>query len=90
MFLNILVADLCIQLDISFVLGHALYMKAIHGVKARDDKIESERFASPHVGFVGYSRKLKPWNQRMNSSVFTQLISLNRIVWHMIPKFLRQ
>jgi len=31
-------ADLCAQHDIPFVLGHALYMKAIHGGKAKNDK----------------------------------------------------
>jgi hypothetical protein len=28
-------ADLCVQEGITFVLGHAQYMKAIHGGKAR-------------------------------------------------------
>ena len=27
------IADLCAQLNVAFVLGHALYMKAIHGGK---------------------------------------------------------
>jgi hypothetical protein len=31
-------ADLCVQQGIPFVLGHALYMKAIHGGKAKNDK----------------------------------------------------
>src|SRR5262249_15919717 len=30
-------ADLCQEEDIPFVLGHALYMKAIHGGKAKND-----------------------------------------------------
>lgn len=38
-------ADLCAQENISFVLGHALYMKAIHGGKAKNDKIDSEKIA---------------------------------------------
>ena len=38
-------ADLCAQEGISFVLGHALYMKAIHGGKAKNDKIDSEKIA---------------------------------------------
>jgi len=29
-------ADLCAQEGIAFVLGHALYMKAIHGGKAKE------------------------------------------------------
>lgn len=38
-------ADLCAKEKISFVLGHALYMKAIHGSKAKNDKIDSEKIA---------------------------------------------
>ncbi len=37
------VADLCADNGIPFVLGHALYMKAIHGGKAKNDKIDSEK-----------------------------------------------
>jgi transposase len=39
-------ADLCSELDIAFVLGHALYMKAIHGGKTKNDKIDSKKIAS--------------------------------------------
>lgn len=38
-------ADLCADEGIPFVLGHALYMKAIHGGKAKNDKIDSEKIA---------------------------------------------
>ncbi len=38
-------ADLCAQEEIPFVLGHALYMKAIHGGKAKNDKIDSQKIA---------------------------------------------
>ena len=38
-------ADLCQQEGIAFVLGHALYMKAIHGGKAKNDKIEAQKIA---------------------------------------------
>jgi transposase len=38
-------ADLCHQENIPFVLGHALYMKAIHGGKAKNDKIDAEKIA---------------------------------------------
>ena len=38
-------ADLCAVEGIPFVLGHALYMKAIHGGKAKNDKIDSEKIA---------------------------------------------
>jgi transposase len=38
-------ADLCAQEGLPFVLGHALYMKAIHGGKAKNDKIDSQKIA---------------------------------------------
>lgn len=39
-------ADLCAAEKIKFVLGHALYMKAIHGGKAKNDKIDAYKIAS--------------------------------------------
>lgn len=38
-------ADLCAREGIEFVLGHALYMRCIHGGKAKNDKIDSEKIA---------------------------------------------
>jgi transposase len=38
-------ADLCAEEGIAFVLGHALYMKAIHGGKAKNDRIDSSKIA---------------------------------------------
>jgi transposase len=39
------IADLCSDLTLPFVLGHALYMKAIHGSKTKNDKIDSHKIA---------------------------------------------
>jgi len=39
-------ADLCADEGIPFVLGHALYMKAIHGGKAKNDKMDSQKIAA--------------------------------------------
>ncbi|MCP3980398.1 MAG: IS110 family transposase, partial [bacterium] len=39
-------ADLCAAESIPFVLGHALYMKAIHGGKVKNDKVDSFKIAS--------------------------------------------
>jgi transposase len=39
-------ADLCAAEDIPFVLGHALYMKAIHGGKAKNDRIDAHKIAT--------------------------------------------
>jgi transposase len=38
-------ADLCQEQKIPFVLGHALYRKAIHGGKAKNDKLDAEKIA---------------------------------------------
>ena len=38
-------ADLCADEGTEFVLGHALYMKAIHGGKAKNDRIDAEEIA---------------------------------------------
>jgi transposase len=38
-------ADLCAQENRPFVLGHALYMKAIHGGKAKNDRIDAGKIA---------------------------------------------
>ena len=40
------IADLCTAHGIPFVLGHALYMKAIHGAKTKNDKIDSHKIAA--------------------------------------------
>ena len=38
-------ADCCRANDVRFLLGHALYMRAIHGAKAKSDKIDSLKIA---------------------------------------------
>jgi transposase len=40
------IADFCHKHKIPFVLGHALYMKAVHGGKTKSDKIDSYKIAS--------------------------------------------
>jgi len=39
-------ADLCAREGICFVIGHALYMKAISGGKAKNDKIDAHKIAT--------------------------------------------
>ena len=39
-------ADLCAQEGIPFVPGHALYMKALHGGKAKHDKSDAHQIAA--------------------------------------------
>ena len=38
-------ADLCTAQNLPFLLGHALYLKAIHGGKTKTDRIDSEKLA---------------------------------------------
>jgi transposase len=38
-------ADRCAEHQIPFVVGHALYMKLIHGAKAKNDKIDANKIA---------------------------------------------
>lgn len=40
------VADFCEEMGVDFILGHALYMKAIHGGKAKNDRIDSFKIAN--------------------------------------------
>ena len=46
MFVWYWLSDLCAKEKIPFVLGHALYMKAIHGGKSKNDKIDSKKIAT--------------------------------------------
>jgi len=39
------VADLCAREGIPFVLGHALYMGAIHGSKSKNDRVDALKIA---------------------------------------------
>src|SRR5713101_3007251 len=43
-------ADLCEDDSIPFALGHALYMKAIHGGKAKNDRIDAAKIAGLLLG----------------------------------------
>lgn len=40
------ISDFCAEHKIPFILGHALYMKAIHGGKTKNDKIDSYKIAA--------------------------------------------
>jgi hypothetical protein len=54
-------ADLCEDHSIPFVLGHALYMKMIHGGKAKNDKIDAAKHMRGQVEIVGLSGGRIPW-----------------------------
>ena len=69
------VADLCSEQGIAFVLGHALYMKAIHGGKVKNDRIDSYKIASllrggnlPHA--YDYPRQMRPTRDLLRRRLF--------------------
>ena len=60
--------DWCEGHQIPFVLGHALYLKAIHGGKVKNDKVDSEKLAYLLRGgnfAVAYAYP-KPWRATRN------------------------
>lgn len=61
-------SDWCQTQHIPFVLGHALYLKAIHGGKVKNDKLDSEKLAYLLRGgnfAVAYAYP-KPWRATRN------------------------
>jgi len=46
------IADLCAREGIAFVLGHALFMRAVHGAKAKNDRIDAQKIAALLYGRV--------------------------------------
>jgi len=57
-------ADLCEDHDIPFVLGHALYMRAIHGGKSKNDRIDSKKIAALLRGGLIPQAYVYPRNMR--------------------------
>jgi len=46
------VSDICDHIGVDFILGHALHMKAIHGGKAKNDRIDSLKIAKLIKGVI--------------------------------------
>jgi transposase len=44
------VCDLCADMDVRFALGHAQYMKWIHGAKAKHDRLDAKKIARIILG----------------------------------------
>jgi transposase len=72
------VADFCTDHDIEFVLGHALYMKAIHGGKAKNDKIDSEKIARLLKGGMFSYAYVYPRGMRAHRDLMRRRIKLAR------------
>jgi transposase len=71
-------ADLCAQEGIPFVLGQALYMKAIHGGKAKNDKIDSHKIAALLRGGMLPQAYVYPAQMRATRDLLRRRIHLMR------------
>jgi transposase len=71
-------ADLCAQEGIPFVLGHALYMKAIHGGKAKNDKIDAHKIAVLLRGGMIPQAYVYPAEMRATRDLLRRRMSLTR------------
>jgi transposase len=71
-------ADLCAEHEIPFVLGHALYMKAIHGGKAKNDKIDAQKIAVLLRGGMLPQAYVYPAEMRATRDLLRRRIHLTR------------
>jgi transposase len=71
-------ADLCAQQGIPFVLGHALYMKAIHGGKAKNEKIDAHKIAVLLRGGMRPQAYVYPAEMRATRDLLRRRIYLTR------------
>jgi transposase len=71
-------ADLCAREGIPFVLGHALYMKAIHGGKAKNDKIDAQKIAVLLRGGMLPQAYVYPASMRATRDLLRRRIHLMR------------
>jgi transposase len=71
-------ADLCVREGIPFVLGHALYMKAIHGGKAKNDRIDAQKVAVLLRGGMLPQASVYPAAMRATRALLRRRIHLMR------------
>jgi transposase len=71
-------ADLCAREEIAFVLGHALYMKAIHGGKAKNDKIDAHKIAVLRRGGMLPQAYVYPAEMRATRDLLRRRMSFMR------------
>ena len=72
-------ADLCRDQGIPFVLGHALYMKAVHGAKTKNDRIDAEKIAGLLRGGLLPVAYVYPHEMRATRDLLRRRIHLVRI-----------
>jgi len=77
-------ADLCAREGITFVLGHALYMKAIHGGKAKNDKLDSHKIALLLKGGMLPQAYVYPASMRATRDLLRRRMHLSRQRAHLI------
>ena len=63
-------ADLCEDEAIAFTLGHALYMKAVHGGKAKNDRIDAAKIAGLLRGGMFPMAYVYPRDKRETRDLF--------------------
>jgi transposase len=71
-------ADFCQEQEIPFVLGHALYRKAIHGGKAKTDKIDAKKIAVRPRGGMQPQADVYPQGMRETRDLLRRRPSLVR------------
>jgi transposase len=71
-------ADRCAQAGIPFVLGHALYMQAIHGGKTKHDKIDAQKHAARLRGGMLPQASVYPAPMRATRDLLRRRIHLMR------------
>ena len=71
-------ADLCDREGIAFVLGHALYMKAIHGAKAKNDRVDAQKIAALLRGGLFPMAYVYPPKMRSTRDLLRRRMFLNR------------
>jgi transposase len=71
-------SDLCSREKIPFILGHALYMKAIHGGKAKNDRIDANKIAVLLRGGMFPVAYVYPPKMRSTRDLLRRRMFLNR------------
>ena len=71
-------ADLCADHGIPFVLGHALSLKAMHGGKAKNDKIDSQKIAALLRGGMLPQAYVSPAEMRATRDLLRRRMHLAR------------
>ncbi len=80
-------ADFYAKQNIPFTLGHALYMKAIHGGKTKNDKIDSYKIALLLKGGNFPTAYPYPQEWRSTRDLLRRRIYISRLVANWLPTY---